>query len=81
MAITLLGTSDISSSSSIRHSFTSEDLVTAPNLELGCAMILHNCAIVIIYKLCSLFSASVELYTYGGRLNVVNGSENSHWNN
>ena len=33
-----------SSSSSIRHSFTSEDLVLAPNLELGCAMILHNCA-------------------------------------
>ena len=33
-----------SSSFSIRHSFTSEDLVSAPNLELGCAMILHNCA-------------------------------------
>ena len=32
------------SSSSIRHSFTSEDLVSAPNLELGCAVILHNCA-------------------------------------
>ena len=37
--------------------------------------------LVIIYKLCSLFtSASVELYTYGDRLNVVNRSENSHWN-
>ena len=34
---------------------------------------------VIIYKLCSLFSASVELYTFGDRLNVVNRSENSHW--
>ena len=33
-----------SSSSSIRHSFTSEDLVSAPNLELGCAVILHICA-------------------------------------
>ena len=33
-----------SSSSSIRHSFTSEDLVSAPNLDLGCAVILHNCA-------------------------------------
>ena len=33
-----------SSSSSIRHSFTPEDLVPAPNLELGCAVILHNCA-------------------------------------
>ena len=31
-------------SSSIRHSFTLEDLVSAPNLELGCAVILHNCA-------------------------------------
>ena len=36
--------------------------------------------LVIIYKLCSLFSASVELYTYCHRLNVVNRSENSHWN-
>ena len=36
--------SSSSSSSSIRQSFTSEDLVSAPNLELGCAMILHNCA-------------------------------------
>ena len=36
--------SSSSSSSSIRHSFTSEDLVSAPNLELGCAMSLHNCA-------------------------------------
>ena len=35
--------------------------------------------LVIIYKLCSLFSASVELYTLSDRLNVVNRSENSHW--
>ena len=33
-----------SSSSSSRHSFNTEDLVSAPNLELGCAVILHNCA-------------------------------------
>ena len=70
-----------SSSSSIRHSFTSEDFVSAPNLELGCAVILHNnIVLVIIYKLCSLFIASVELYTYGDRINVVNRSENSNWN-
>ena len=37
--------------------------------------------LVIIYKLCSLFSASVELYTFGDRLNVVNVSENRHWDN
>ena len=33
-----------SSSSSIRHSFTSEDLVSASNLDLGCTVIVHNCA-------------------------------------
>ena len=32
-----------------------------------------------MYKLCS-FSASVELYTFGDRLNLVSRSENSHWN-
>ena len=36
--------SSSSSSSSSRHSFNTEDLVSAPNLELGCAVILHNCA-------------------------------------
>ena len=29
---------------SIRHSFTLEDLVSVPNLELLWAVILHNCA-------------------------------------
>ena len=79
--LTLLvsSSSSSSSSSSIQHSFTSEDLVSAPNLELGCAVILHNCASDYI-QTCSLFSASVELYTCGDRLNVVNRSENSHWN-
>ena len=28
----------------IRHSFTIEDLVSAPNLKLGCAVILRGCA-------------------------------------
>ena len=30
-------------------------------------------------KLCWLFSASVRLYTFGDRLNVVDRCENSHW--
>ena len=30
------------SSSLFRHSFTLEDFVPAPNLELGCAVILQN---------------------------------------
>ena len=28
----------------VRHSFTIEDLVSAPNLKLGCAVILRGCA-------------------------------------
>ena len=28
----------------IRHSFTIEDLVSAPNLKLGCAVIFRGCA-------------------------------------
>ena len=65
------------SSSLFRHSFTLEDYVPAPNLELGCAVILHNCASDYYYiqtnKLCELG------YIFGDRLNVVNRSENSHW--
>ena len=43
----------------IRHSFTIEDLVSAPNLKLGCAVILRGCASD--YKLCSLFSARLDV--------------------
>ena len=32
--------------------------------------------IINIYKLCSLFSASVGLYTFGDRLNVVDRCDN-----
>ena len=35
--------------------------------------------IINIYQLCSLFSASVGLYTFGDRLDVVGRSENSDW--
>ena len=35
--------------------------------------------IINIYKLCSLFSASVGLCTFGDRLNEVDRCENIHW--
>ena len=37
----------------IRHSFTIEDLVSAPNLKLGCAVILRGCASDYKYTNCA----------------------------
>ena len=45
-------------------------------MQLFCAAVL---VIINIYRLCSLFSASVGLYTFGDRLHVVDRCDNSHW--
>ena len=62
----------------IRHSFTIEDLVSAPNLKLGCAVILRGCASD--YINCARCLVQVKDYIhFGDRLDVVDRCENSHW--
>ena len=63
----------------IRHSFTIEDLVSAPNLKLGCAVILRGCAsdYKYIQTVLVVYLVQVLDYLFGDRLDVVDRCEGS----